>query len=519
LGNILLVEDRYLFLDHGSTIHNFAFENKNGKWTRVSNQLDNRGWYSALYNKKDQTYWVGEQASLVHYNNEFRVIKDYSAEDGYNAPMLTMQFDNYGNLWFANMSKQIGRLNTATGIFSMLSETDGYLEMEFNWGVPITKDVRGDLYFGIGANWGTGDLNGGLDRVFPERFSSATSAVYLNSLFINQKPFSLYTQVNELDELSLKYDQNTIRIEAGIIDYYSRKKGLIRHKLEQNGKTGDWQYSPDHIIRYESLSPGSYRLVIQASNINNEFNSPEKILLINISPAFWDTWWFRTLAIATIIFSVYLFYRRRITHIKKKKKRKQPFNKQLAQIEMKALKAQMNPHFIFNCMNSINSYILENDKKTASDYLTKFSTLIRLILENSDKQKINLDDELAMLKTYLQLEQNRLDNKFDYHIEVEASIKTIAFEIPPLILQPFIENAIWHGLVHKTERGKINISIRKEPNRLICIIEDNGIGRSKAALLKEQQVIKHHSMGMKVTEDRSGSLNQLNLERPSVKHY
>jgi sensor histidine kinase YesM len=167
-------------------------------------------------------------------------------------------------------------------------------------------------------------------------------------------------------------------------------------------------------------------------------------------------------------------------------------------------------------MNSINSYILENDKKMASDYLTKFSTLIRLILENSDKQKINLDDELAMLETYLQLEQNRLDNKFDYHIKVDASIKTIAFEIPSLLLQPFIENAIWHGLVHKTERGIITINIQKEPGRLICIIEDNGIGRAKAALLKQQQVIKHQSMGMKVTEDRLRILNQLNLERPSV---
>ena len=136
-------------------------------------------------------------------------------------------------------------------------------------------------------------------------FHLATSAVYLNTLFINQKPFSLYTQVNELGELSLKYNQNTISIEAGIIDYYSRKKGKIRYKLGQNGKEGDWQYPPDHIIRYESLSPGSYRLVVQSSNINNEFNSPEKVLMINISPAFWNTWWFRIIA---AIFVLGIFY-------------------------------------------------------------------------------------------------------------------------------------------------------------------------------------------------------------------
>jgi ligand-binding sensor domain-containing protein len=513
-GNILLLEDSYLFLDHGSTLPNFTFENKNGKWTRVPSPLDSVGWWSALYNKKDQTYWVSQKDGLVNYNKEFRVIKAYSEEDGYNGPMLNMQLDNYGNLWFANQSKQIGRLNTATGIFSTFSETDSE-KRDFDWLVPLTKDLRGDLYFGIGAKWGAGHLNWGLDRVYPERFSSATSVVYFNTIFINQKTFSLNTPINEPGELSLRYDQNAISIEAGIIDYYSRKKDKIRYKLGQNGKEGDWQYPSDHNIRFESLSPGSYRLVVQSSNIYNEFNGSEKILMIKISPAFWNTWWFRTLAVATIILSVYLFYRRRIAIIRKEEGKKTAFNKQLAQIEMKALKAQMNPHFIFNCMNSINSYILENDKKKASDYLTKFSTLIRLILENSDKQKINLADELAMLETYIQLEQNRLDNKFDYHIHIDPSIKTTSFEIPSLILQPFVENAIWHGLIYK-EGGIINISIKKLSNQLICIIEDNGVGRTKAELLKQQQSVKHHSMGMKVTEDRLRILNQLNLERPSV---
>src|SRR5206468_10306750 len=135
------------------------------------------------------------------------------------------------------------------------------------------------------AKWGTSDLNWGLDRVSPERFSSATSSVYFDTLFIDRKPFSLSSQVNELGELSLKYDQNTISIEAGIIDYYSKKKGKIRYKFGQNGKEGDWQYPPDHIIKNENLSPGSYRLVLQSSNMNNEFNSPEKVLVININPA------------------------------------------------------------------------------------------------------------------------------------------------------------------------------------------------------------------------------------------
>ena len=260
---------------------------------------------------------------------------------------------------------------------------------------PITKDVRGDLYFGIGAKWGTGDLNWGLDRVYPERFSSDTSAVYLSALFINQKPFSLYTQVNELGELSLKYDQNTISIEAGIIDYYSGKKGKIRYKLGQNGKEGDWQYPPDNIIRYENLSPGSYRLVVQSSNINNEFNSPEKVLMINISPAFWNTWWFRIVAGVFVLSIFYLVIRYRTQQkfrlqLEKSEKESQlalersENSKQLAELqqqktemEMQALRAQMNPHFIFNSLNSINRFILQNNRLQASEYLTKFSKLVK----------------------------------------------------------------------------------------------------------------------------------------------
>jgi streptogramin lyase len=516
-GNILLVEDRYLFLQHGRMLHNFAFENKNGKWTRVPNQLDNRGWFSALYNKKDQTYWVSETNGLVHYNKEFRVIKAYSVEDGYSAPMLNMQFDNYGNLWFANMSKEIGRLNTATGIFSTFSEIDGYQKMDFDWNnAPITKDVRGDLYFGIGAKWGTGDLNWGLDRVSPERFSPATSAVYFDTLFIDQKPFSPYTQVNELGELSLKHDQNTISIEAGIIDYYSGKKDKIRYKLGQNGKEGDWQYPPDNIIKYERLSPGAYRLVVQSSNINNEFNSPEKVLMINISPAFWNTWWFRIVAAIFVLSIFYLVIRYRTQQkfklqLERSEKEKQfaEKEKQLAELqlqktemEMQALRAQMNPHFIFNSLNSINRFILQNNRLQASEYLTKFSKLVRMILQNSQSSFITLESELEALGLYLEMEALRFNYHFDYKISYPKDTDIEVLKVPPLILQPYVENAIWHGLMHKEERGQLDIEASHEGGYLFFRITDDGIGRKKAAELASKSATKHKSLGLRITADR-----------------
>ena len=397
-GNILLAEDRYLFLDHGSTPPNFAFENKNGKWTRVPNVLDYLGWFSALYNKKDQTYWVSEVNGLVHYNKEFGLIKSYIKEDGYNGFMVNMQLDNYGNLWFASGS-QIGRLNTATGTFSNFSATDGE-KRDFEWLAPITKDRRGDMYFGIGAkNTGTGDSKWGLDRVFPERFSSVTSAVYLNTVSINQKPFSPYTQVNELEELSLKHDQNSIRIEAGIIDFYSRKKGLIRYKLEQNGKEGDWQYPPDYIIRYDGLLPGSYRLVVQSSNVsNNEFNSPEKILVINISPAFWNTWWFRILAAVAVMAAIYGFVQYRSRNLKKKNillekkvtQRTDELNNSLA--ELRVAQNQLIQAEKMASLGELTSGIA-HEIKNPLNFIKNFCELnMELIAEIEEDQIPNLDE-------------------------------------------------------------------------------------------------------------------------------
>ncbi len=420
-GNILLAEDRYLFLDHGSTPPNFAFENKNArlpdgqeKWTRIPNVLDNVGWYSALYNKKDQTYWVSG-ANLIHYNKEFREIKAYNGEDGYKGEIVNMQLDNYGNLWFANTSQQIGRLNTATGIISALSETDGYQKVSFFWLAPITKDGRGDLYFGIGSigsKAAPGDLKWGLGRVYPERFSSVTSSVYLNTLSINQKPFSLNTLVNEHGELSLKYNKDTIRIEAGIIDFYSRKKGLIRYKLEQNGKMGDWQYPPDYIIRYEGLPPGSYRLVVQASNINNEFNSPEKILIINISPLFWDTWWFRILAAVAVTAVIYGFVQYRSRNLKKKNillekkvmqrtdelnKRTDELNKRTDELnnslgELKATQDQLIQSEKMASLGELTSGIA-HEIKNPLNFIKNFSEInMELITEMEEEQMPNLDE-------------------------------------------------------------------------------------------------------------------------------
>ena len=169
---------------------------------------------------------------------------------------------------------------------------------------------------------------------------------------------------------------------------------------------------------------------------------------------------------------------------------------------MQALRAQMNPHFIFNSLNSINRFILQNDRAQASEYLTKFSKLVRMILQNSQASLIPVESELESLELYLNLEAVRFNHHFDYKISVPKDMDISALQVPPLILQPYVENAIWHGLMHKEERGQLDVEVSEEDDHLYFKITDNGIGREKAAALASKSATKHKSMGLRITAHR-----------------
>jgi tetratricopeptide (TPR) repeat protein len=176
------------------------------------------------------------------------------------------------------------------------------------------------------------------------------------------------------------------------------------------------------------------------------------------------------------------------------------------QLEMEVLRAQMNPHFIFNSLNSINRFVLKNERTQASEYLTKFSRLVRMILQNSQATLITLESELDSLKLYLELEALRFDYHFEYRVSIPEDLDITAPKVPPLIIQPYVENAIWHGLMHKEETGKLEIDISQE-NDFLCIrVMDNGIGRKQSAALASKSVTRHKSMGMRITSQRINSI-------------
>jgi len=180
------------------------------------------------------------------------------------------------------------------------------------------------------------------------------------------------------------------------------------------------------------------------------------------------------------------------------------FKQRLGELEMKALRAQINPHFLFNCMNSINRMILSGDNENASIYLTKLSKFVRLILENTESNRVSLESELSLVESYIQMEELRFKGRIDYEITVDQSVETDNAYLPPMVLQPFVENAIWHGLMHKEKDrpGQIKIGVKENNEALICTIEDNGVGRIRSQELQDKNMFKTKSMGIKITEDR-----------------
>jgi tetratricopeptide (TPR) repeat protein len=222
---------------------------------------------------------------------------------------------------------------------------------------------------------------------------------------------------------------------------------------------------------------------------------------------------FTGLALLLAAITSFIFYKRRKDALEAKKEA--DLKTQVAETEMKALRAQMNPHFIFNSLNSIVDYIDKNQTQTASDYTAKFAKLMRMVLENSEHAQISLSSDLKALELYMQLERFRLKNNFDYEIKVDDIIDKENTLIPPLILQPFVENSIWHGIAKKGEHGTIKITIKKEEEMISCIVEDDGGGIAETKITDEEK----KSLGMRITKERIDVMNQLQHANATIKIF
>lgn len=342
---------------------------------------------------------------------------------------------------------------------------------------------------------------------------------YITSFKVFDKNWQLANIPQSNNRINLSYRQNFFSFDFSAIGFSLPQKITYRYMLK--GFDPEWKDGTQRkFAAYTNVPGGDYQFIVEAINNEGIASGNPSVTHIHISTVWWKTTWFWMLASILILGIGYLLYRLRIAQVRKEERLKSDYERRLADVEMSALRAQMNPHFIFNSLNSIEYYIISNDPEKASDYLNRFSRLIRLTLQNSKTTIVRLKDDLEGLQLYIELESLRFDNLFDYEVQVQQGMDLEKTMIPPLLIQPYVENAIWHGLMQKKgEKGMLSISISKRKNNLICYVEDNGIGREAADRLKSKSAMKRKSYGMKITSDRLDALNHLAGTKASVQIF
>ncbi len=290
----------------------------------------------------------------------------------------------------------------------------------------------------------------------------------------------------------------------------------VRFKYRMLGGDEQWIITANREISFAGLSPGSYLLEVIAINSDGGESRRPAVFSFQILAPFYRTFWFIILMVLLLI-SVVLLSANYISRRKQKRaEEKAETERRIAELRLSALRAQMNPHFIFNAINSIQHFVLQNDSERAYDYLAKFSRLIRLVLDQSQSETISLDQELKMLHLYIELEQLRFERPFTYKIDVDQELKEENIQIPGMLVQPFIENAIWHGLLpKKSGEAWIRITFIKKGGFAEITIEDNGVGR-KAASLSRTKDGKKRSYGLQITEERLRLAEHKKADQPTI---
>ncbi|RMB58596.1 hypothetical protein EAX61_09875 [Dokdonia sinensis] len=332
--------------------------------------------------------------------------------------------------------------------------------------------------------------------------------VYFTNVSIDDKDVPLAEQYN------VPFNKNRVQISFHTNGFKSGES--IQYEYRLVGFDDDWKMldSKSGSVEYASLVPKDYFFQVRSRTAPTAPLSQIQEIAISVKLPFWKQSWFLILLyMAGITLSVWLVWRRvRFREsIKNKQLKTLAVEKQITDLKLENLRSQMNPHFIFNALNSIQEYIVLNRKEEASDYLGKFADLIRTYLDHSSKGSITIAEEIESLDMYLELERLRFEDKLEYKIDSTAVDNPEGFRIPTMLVQPYVENAIKHGLLHKKSDRRLTISFAKSldvENAILCIIEDNGIGRAKAIELKEKRDKIHKAFATKATRERLQLINK-----------
>lgn len=374
---------------------------------------------------------------------------------------------------------------------SIISLYDGLKSTDVRQ-IKICKDT---LYFA--NNTGVGRI--GLAQIHP---SVPPPLLNITVLSRGLKKYDFSTPI------LIPFDSNSFDIRYQAIGFKSRNNFIYSYRIRKNGI---WKQTTNSAITFNSLDPGKYTLELFATNVQG-LKSKIQQRSFTIETPYWMTWWFVTLLFLVIVTAIYFIVYRIITFYKKQA----AFQRKISELQILSLQSKMSPHFIFNSLNAIQNYILTNNKIKANEYLIDFSRLIRTILQTSEKSTILLSKEVDILHMYVDLEKKRLRKDFQFSIEMEGEIDVINCRIPSLLIQPYIENSIWHGQVYNNPKGEIKINIKNVNHILEIVITDNGVGIEKASCFKKENPEMHKSMGTEVTKNRIQLLSELNHQMSDV---
>ncbi len=446
--------------------------------------------------------WVGTEKGIYKVNLLSKEItKAYTKNIGLSDEVIySVMKDNSGRL-LASCNRGIISIDLKKDKIEKFNENDGLQSMEFNT-ASCLKDSKGKLWFG-GVN--------GINSILLNNYSGSThiEKPLISKIHVMNEPVISDTTPTYLSNLNLTYKQNFISIDFQSPTFNKIENIIYAYKLE--GLDTSWVLGGNrNFVNYSHLRPGDYTFWAKASNDNITWSDPSKPLRIHIGKPWYLTWWFVTLTTGALISCIYSIYKWHIANIRNEA----AIQQKLHETELAALKAQMNPHFIFNCINSIDAFIQSNDKYNASIYLNKFAKLIRNILESSKQNLVSFEKDIETMKIYTELEEMRSEHKFKTEFNIDPTIYSFDVKIPPLIVQPYIENAIIHGLRNKIGgHGLLEVNVTKNAEQLIYIIKDNGIGRKEAAMFSKT---KEFSYGMQLSEDRVKLFNNDNIQNVEI---
>lgn len=430
----------------------------------------------------DGSLWIASNDNGIVIFKNGRVTSVIDKKHGLNSDICKSLFTS-GNYVWVGTNKGINKIDISSKqVIKRYSTSDG-----------IASDIINDIYSDDSTVWICSPS--GL-TYFKEKNVSDSSICKLDL-------HSIYVSGQKLDEYnsnSLLYRDNNISFEYAAISFKSAGDIVYRYKLK--GLSNIWEETKFTTLSYPSLPPGEYELQLYAVNKFGKQSEAATIKFAIAAPFQKTTWFWIIISVITILLSWFLLSLR-YKYLRKRLKEKNDIMRRMTELEQASLRAQMNPHFIFNCLNSIQHFVLKNDIAQTNKYITHFGNLIRQTLDNSARMNIPITNEINYLASYMELEQMRFASRFHYTIRLDPEIHADYTHIPSMLLQPFVENAIRHGIRYKEGTGLISIDIQQnDSNGIVFIIEDNGVGREAAARYKSQQHIEYQSKGITLAQNR-----------------